>query len=306
MILPPSYVSNHVALGYALTIHKAQGATTTRAIVLVDEQTTRPQLYVAMTHGREENRVLVVTEQRQDEHELARQTPPLEVLESILRHQGADRSAHDVLRASLARLEDRSLLRDLVHEAQRRVDELAGPDRSAEIAALTGCADVEAAEERLRAAEIAVKRAEKEHRSNTRIWNELHHARFGVSKAHEARGELDALTVYQDRRATWIEEHPGEVGWVNELETRLSESEDAYRLLIAEQESTRESRTVLGGGRERGHCGIEDRPARTADLRGGVERGTEPRRLRRGPADASTDSRTGRVDPHSLTSRCSA
>jgi hypothetical protein len=165
------------------------------------------------------------------------------VLESILRHQGADRSAHDVLRASLARLEDRTLLRDLVHEAQRRVDELAGPDRSAEIAALTGRADVEAAEERLRLAEIAVKRAEKEHRSSTRTWNELHHARYGVGKVHEARGELDALTVDQDRRAAWIEEHPSEAAWVTELEARLSESEDSYRSLIAERECTRESWT---------------------------------------------------------------
>jgi len=60
-----------------------------------------------MPRGREENRVLIVTEQCQDEHELACQTPPLEV-QSILRHQGADRSVHDVLRPSLARLEDRS------------------------------------------------------------------------------------------------------------------------------------------------------------------------------------------------------
>jgi len=243
MVLPPSYVSNHVALGYALTIHKAQGATTRRAIVLVDEQTTRPQLYVAMTRGREENRVLVVTEQSQDEHELPRETPPLEVLESILRHQGGDRSAHDVLAASLARLEDRTLLRDLVVEARRRVDDLAGPDRSAGIAALTECADVDAAEGRLRLAEIAVKRAEKEHRSSTRTWNELHHARYGVRKAHEARSELDALTVDQDRRAAWIEEHPSEVGWVNELEARLSEAEQNYQSLVAERESTRESWT---------------------------------------------------------------
>ena len=243
MVLPPSYVSHHVALGYGLTIHKAQGATTRRAIVLVDAQTTRPQLYVAMTRGREENRVLVVTEQRQDEHEFAHETPPLEVLASILRHQGADRSAHDVLRASLARLEDRSLLRDLVYEARRRIDTLAGPDRSTEIAALVGRADVEAAEERLRLAEIAVKRAEKEHRSSTRTWNELHHARYGVSKAHEARGELDALAVDQDRRARWLNDHPSEVGWVNELEARLSETEHEYRTLIAERESTRESWT---------------------------------------------------------------
>jgi hypothetical protein len=231
-----------------------------------------------MTRGREENRVLVVTEQRQDEHELPRESPPLEVLESILRHQGADRSAHDVLRVSLARLEDRSLLRDLVHEAQRRVDELAGPDRSTEIAALTGCADVEAVEERLRLAEIAVKRAEKEHRSNTRIWNELHHARYGVSKVHEARRDLDALTVYQDRRARWLNDHPSEVGWVAELEARLSEAEQNYQSLVAERTPPGLARRHRGRRkrmtplRDRGPAHKDSGPSR----RSGAWNGTTP------------------------------
>ncbi len=222
--------------------------------------------------------MLVVTEQRQDEHELPRESPPLEVLESILRHQGADRSAHDVLRVSLARLEDRSLLRDLVHEAQRRVDELAGPDRSTEIAALTGCADVEAVEERLRAAEIAVKRAEKEHRSNTRIWNELHHARYGVSKVHEARRDLDALTVYQDRRARWLNDHPSEVGWVAELEARLSEAEQNYQSLVAERTPPGLARRHRGRRkrmtplRDRGPAHKDSGPSR----RSGAWNGTTP------------------------------
>ena len=58
--LPPGYVAEHVALGYALTVHKAQGSTVDRGIVLVDEQMTAQQLYVAMSRGREMNSALVV------------------------------------------------------------------------------------------------------------------------------------------------------------------------------------------------------------------------------------------------------
>ena len=53
--LPPEYVREHVALGYALTVHKCQGKTVDRAVVLVDEKMTAAQLYVAMSRGREAN-----------------------------------------------------------------------------------------------------------------------------------------------------------------------------------------------------------------------------------------------------------
>jgi ATP-dependent exoDNAse (exonuclease V) alpha subunit len=65
--LPAAYVRENVALGYALTVHKAQGTTTDRAVVIVDENMTAPQLYVAMTRGREENHALVVTSDRSPE-----------------------------------------------------------------------------------------------------------------------------------------------------------------------------------------------------------------------------------------------
>jgi ATP-dependent exoDNAse (exonuclease V) alpha subunit len=67
VMLPAAYVREHVALGYALTVHKAQGATTDRAVVIVDENMTAPQLYVAMTRGRQENHALVVTSDRSPE-----------------------------------------------------------------------------------------------------------------------------------------------------------------------------------------------------------------------------------------------
>ena len=161
--LPARYVKEHVALGYALTVHKAQGSTTGKAIVLVDEAMTRPQLYVGMTRGRKENRVLVVSETFDVDHNSRREERPLDVLRGVLRREGEDRSAHDVFRASLAAYEDRALLSNLAEEARRSIDEQAGPDRSAEIAALSQRANVEAAKERLRLAEIAVRQAEKQH-----------------------------------------------------------------------------------------------------------------------------------------------
>ncbi len=60
--LPAAYVAEHVALAYALTVHKAQGTTSDRALVVVDEAMTAAQLYVAMSRGRVENRALVVTD----------------------------------------------------------------------------------------------------------------------------------------------------------------------------------------------------------------------------------------------------
>ena len=110
-VLPAVYVEEHVALGYALTIHKAQGTTTDRAVVLVEEGMTRPQLYVGMTRGREENRVLVVSATDDVDHGTSQEKPAFEVLRSVLRHDGADRSAHDVVRSALAAYEDRTLSR---------------------------------------------------------------------------------------------------------------------------------------------------------------------------------------------------
>ena len=67
--LPAEYVREHVALGYAVTVHKAQGQTTERAALLVDERMSAAQLYVGMSRGREENRAFVIcSDDDPDEH----------------------------------------------------------------------------------------------------------------------------------------------------------------------------------------------------------------------------------------------
>ena len=130
--LPPQYVAEHVALGYALTVHKAQGSTVDWGIVLVDEQMTAQQLYVAMSRGREMNAALVV-EQRCDPgldvFSRSRRLTPVELLANVMRRDGAERSAHDVARDNLAHMEDIGLLGHLLTEARRDLDEQVGPDR---------------------------------------------------------------------------------------------------------------------------------------------------------------------------------
>lgn len=57
--LPGSYVDASVELGYASTIHRAQGATVDTAHALVDSSTDRAGAYVALTRGRESNTLYV-------------------------------------------------------------------------------------------------------------------------------------------------------------------------------------------------------------------------------------------------------
>lgn len=103
IVLPASYVAEHVDLGYAVTAHRAQGLTTDTAHVLVDPATTRENFYVAMTRGKHSNRAYVVLD-RPDDH--AQPHPgdnpdasARSVLYGVLQHTGAELSAHETITA---------------------------------------------------------------------------------------------------------------------------------------------------------------------------------------------------------------
>lgn len=68
-VLPPSYVQEHVQLGYALTAHSAQGATFDTAHALLTSATDRSGAYVATSRGRYSNNIYVGLDptQRPDE-----------------------------------------------------------------------------------------------------------------------------------------------------------------------------------------------------------------------------------------------
>jgi hypothetical protein len=57
--LPAAYVQDAVELGYATTIHTAQGVTADTTHGLVDELMTREQLYTMISRGRTANRLYI-------------------------------------------------------------------------------------------------------------------------------------------------------------------------------------------------------------------------------------------------------
>jgi len=81
--LPADYVRSHVRLGYAATAHGHQGDTVDVGLTIVTPATSHRSLYVGATRGRQENRLLVVT----DEPDLAEAR---DVLEQVLSNERAD------------------------------------------------------------------------------------------------------------------------------------------------------------------------------------------------------------------------
>jgi conjugative relaxase-like TrwC/TraI family protein len=95
--LPAAYVAEHVDLGYAVTIHRAQGVTVDRAHVLTGPGIGREALYVAMTRGRDTNTVYVATDQPDPDCDhgdtAGPERDPREILTRILATSTAEHSA---------------------------------------------------------------------------------------------------------------------------------------------------------------------------------------------------------------------
>ncbi len=126
--LPADYVREHVELGYATTVHRAQGMTVEVGHVLAGPGLTRQQLYVAMTRGREANHVYVACDGIDPNCPQPHGEPvptARQVLEKVLAHDGGELSATETLRrryteaASPARLLP---IRDTLTAAAERGD----------------------------------------------------------------------------------------------------------------------------------------------------------------------------------------
>jgi conjugative relaxase-like TrwC/TraI family protein len=103
VVVNAAYAATNVELGYATTLHRAQGRTVDRAHCYVSPRTSRELLYVAMTRGRDANLAYFDTAYDIDpatSHDCLLETQSLEeVFRSILRNVGSTRSATDVIRA---------------------------------------------------------------------------------------------------------------------------------------------------------------------------------------------------------------
>lgn len=101
--LPSEYVAKSVELGYASTVHSAQGMTVDTSHVLLSGTETRQMLYVALSRGRQENHAWVSTNapEHSDVWESTVQPlTPTEVLEQILGHDGRAVSATSALEST--------------------------------------------------------------------------------------------------------------------------------------------------------------------------------------------------------------
>ncbi len=100
--LPASYVRDHVELGYATTVHRAQGVTADTAFALVRPGMCREALYVALTRGRSANHAYVATDLPDPDHPHPDRPERTgrHVLEAVLAHSDAEPSATETLRAA--------------------------------------------------------------------------------------------------------------------------------------------------------------------------------------------------------------
>jgi len=138
--LPASYVAEHVELGYASTVHTAQGLTADSMHGIITGAESRETLYTMMTRGRHANHVHLAVGGDGDPHQLLHPdtrepATATEILESILARTGAAVSATTTAREATspaARL----------HEAATRyadalvaaAEDILGPDHLLEIA----------------------------------------------------------------------------------------------------------------------------------------------------------------------------
>ena len=103
------YVADDVALSYALTVHKAQGVTVDRAVLVADDATSAEALYVGMTRGRHHNTALVICDDLDPEHHDPAPTAGY-ILTAALGRVSAEQAALDVLRRTLAASESLAVL----------------------------------------------------------------------------------------------------------------------------------------------------------------------------------------------------
>jgi conjugative relaxase-like TrwC/TraI family protein len=103
--LPAAYVAEHVDLGYAVTAHRAQGITVDTSHVVVSGSTTRENLYVSMTRGRDSNVAYVGLDKPDDSHAAPEpdEVTARSVLYGVLQHSGAELSAHQMIEAEQER-----------------------------------------------------------------------------------------------------------------------------------------------------------------------------------------------------------
>lgn len=128
--LPAEYVSQNVELGYALTVHRAQGATVDTAHALIDSRADRAGAYVGLSRGREQNNLYVSLNEGEKLDEVLETVAArhdgeaqLSVHESVdaIRAQQMDTAAAVAEYQEHAELAQRAVIADLMTQGMNRV-----------------------------------------------------------------------------------------------------------------------------------------------------------------------------------------
>jgi conjugative relaxase-like TrwC/TraI family protein len=200
VVLPAGYVSEEVTLAYALTIHKAQGVTVDRAVLVADDATTAEALYVGMTRGRHHNAALVVCDRLDDEHRTTR-PEALEVLAGALGRVSAEQAALDVLRAELAASESLATLAPRLANLDAWITRETPPDPSVEL-------------RRLDARRHYLERTARPG-VLTRAWRD---DRRALAELDARRGEFEAMA---EDRSAWLADHAETLAYRDELAAQV-------------------------------------------------------------------------------------
>ncbi|WP_104181956.1 MobF family relaxase [Arthrobacter sp. B0490] len=107
------YLHEHGQLGYAATVHRAQGATVDTAHAILDARTERAGAYVAATRGRETNRLYVALGDDNDQA-VTRDS----VLSTITANYDRTLSAHEAVRTEAVRTGDVATLAGVYNEVE--------------------------------------------------------------------------------------------------------------------------------------------------------------------------------------------
>lgn len=120
LILPANYISEHVELGYAITVHRAQGVTVRRARALVNETLGRALAYVGLSRGWELNHLYLATDSLVDitgDQQPDDPQEPFRCFARVLARDDDNLSATDIMREEQAAADRRVLLS--YHHAHR-------------------------------------------------------------------------------------------------------------------------------------------------------------------------------------------
>jgi ATP-dependent exoDNAse (exonuclease V) alpha subunit len=225
--VPQRYLdAGHITHAYATTIHKGQGMTTDRAMLLGTDDLFLEMGYVGLSRGRATNHLYVVDTPDLTEEERGARVVAEQPFDELVRALGQSRAKHLAVDALTTRRPSTTEL-FAERDALRRVLAKAGPDPAADIRALRAERDelagrVRTANERLGVVEAGMSRWRWLHRRPDPDWvyadRDLSTKQASLSVVDD---QLRAAEARAASRSQFLEEHSAERQRLDQVERSI-------------------------------------------------------------------------------------